>query len=135
MPNEKDYLPALECLDLREIGYPQGKSEYLWYRDRKNYQKWELYKRNPYDNSKDGDLMGYSRWVSAVTVEMAQVWQESKPKPPPERNVATFTSSRCPDPRKVACIFATSCRNNLISINESRIDGGLQVTVYYWKEE
>lgn len=133
---ESDYLTALECLDLREAGYPQGKSEYLWHKDKHNRDEWELYRRNPYDQSRDGDKMGYNRWVSAVTVEMAQAWQDSKPKPPPERNVVflTFQRDNCPNPRQSACIFATSIRNDLISINESRIDGGLQVCVYFWKE-
>lgn len=142
MPKE-DFLSALDCLDLREAGYPQGKSTYLWLRDRQYKDKWSLYKRNPYDNSNKGDLLGYNRWVSAVTVKMAQAWQDSKPKPPPELHVTslTFAEPRAKDPRKSAGIFATTCRDRLINITEVLRDMGVQsperleVTVYFWKEE
>ena len=147
MPKEEDYLSALECLDLREAGYPQGESDYLWLQDKRYKDKWSLYKRNPYDNSENGDVLGYNRWVSAVTVRMAQLWQNSKKKKlspilMTKKHVdsLTFNSNMIPDPRKSAAIFA-SCYsvNDLISITQTTYTMDvrstvLEVTVFFWKE-
>lgn len=64
--NEADYYTPEECIELRADGHPQGRSVYLWHKDKHNHDKWELYKRNSHDISQFGDSFGYNRWVSAV---------------------------------------------------------------------
>jgi len=59
-----------DCL-LQNVRVPstQGTSMFLWHRKNKNkdhLDRWEIYKRNKYDMSHDGDSRGYSRWISAL---------------------------------------------------------------------
>lgn len=135
------YLPPEECEELRGKGYPQGKTPYLWHKDKQRHDEWVLWKRNPHDMSQDADKMGFNRWVSAVTPEQAKNWRDRR-KPPkmspvlmPARNVnwKTFRFNRFSNPRKAAALFATSCRDDLISITESWAHIYLHVTVYFWK--
>jgi len=63
----KVFLPPKICLKLRDEGYKQGVSSFLWYKNKHNRDKWELYERNKYDISCFGDSHGYKRWVSAVS--------------------------------------------------------------------
>ena len=75
----------------------------------------------------------------AVTMNMAQAWrsQRNMPKPPPKQSIdyLTYRAGDLSDPRASACVFATSCRDDLITIIESWPSGYLHVTVYFWKEE
>jgi hypothetical protein len=65
MKNE-EFLTPQSCNDLKSFGWPQGRSEYLWHKNKHNHDKWELYKRNPHDISMFADSFGYSRWVTAI---------------------------------------------------------------------
>ena len=74
------------ALKLRELGYPQGKTPYLWHRTKPSKvsfkqfdiavgdQHWIIYKRNKHDISSFGDSHGYNRWVSAPTYGEAFAW-------------------------------------------------------------
>lgn len=140
MPKEEDYLLPSECEELAGEGYPQGKSEYLWHNDKRT--GWELYKRNQYDMSDTADRDGFNRWTTAITHEQAKEWRDrQKPKVlspvlMTERVVSslTFTNRMIEDPRKCACIFATSIRDDLINITEMMVEEFLFVTVYHWKD-
>lgn len=140
MPKEEDYLLPSECEELADEGYPQGKSEYLWHNDKRT--GWELYKRNQYDMSDTADRDGFNRWTTAITHEQAKEWRDrQKPKVlspvlMTERVVSslTFLAGDLKCPRRSACIFATSCHDDLINISETRPNGYLHVTVYFWKD-
>lgn len=139
--NTEDFLSAEECEELQGEGYPQGKSHYLWHKDKHNHDKWVLYKRNPHDMSATADKDGFNRWVSAVTREHASCWrrwqQRNQTLPEPKIVAAslTFSSELTPDPRKSATIFANEYRDWLINISEVWINDNLEVTVYFWKDE
>lgn len=93
-----DYLTPEKCEELAGMGYPQGETPYLWHKDKHNHDKWELYKRNPYDMSCDADKFGFNRWVSAVTPEQAKAWRnKQKPLQIQKRNVTIhkFQISLC----------------------------------------
>ena len=78
------------ALKLREVGFPQGKTKYLWHKRKgakvslpkhgviAGEEHWHLYKRNKHDISAFGDAYGYNRWVSAPTVEQVRRWKEIK---------------------------------------------------------
>lgn len=67
---EKDNLFSPDdCLKLRQLGYPQGISRFLWHRNKHNHDQWELYARNKHDISNYGDKLGYNRWVSAAPID------------------------------------------------------------------
>lgn len=142
---EAEYLTPDECEEIRSEGYPQGKSKYLWHKDKHQHDRWVLYKRNQYDMSSDADKCGFNRWVTAVEHCEAKCFREKqKPVPLIEREVSslTFSHKMIDDPRKSACIFATSIRDDLISITETILTSRpagydihmLEVTVYHWKE-
>jgi len=76
------------ALRLRELGFPQGKTKYLWHKTKQakvTFKKfdietgdehWVMYKRNKHDISAFGDIYGYNRWVSAPTVEQVMRWKK-----------------------------------------------------------
>jgi len=139
MPFKSDYLLPEECSDLVGEGYPTGTSQYLWHNDKRT--GWDLWKRNQHDMSKDGDSMGYNRWIIAITHQEAANWRaRQKPKKVMTSILAvewlTFRAGDVPDPRRSAVIFATSIgKDLLINITEICPNGYIHITVYYWKEQ
>ena len=73
------------ALKLRLAGFPQGITKYVWHRTRPmkvafagkdlGQRDWILYKRSKSDISAFGDVKGYSRWVSAPTIDEVQQWK------------------------------------------------------------
>ena len=143
---EDQYLSPDECIKMHGRGYPQGKSEYLWHKDKHQHDKWVLYKRNRHNMSATADKDGFNRWVTAITHEEAECWkhryrQDDKLMTKKHVDSLTFREPMTSEPRKSAVIFATTCRDRLINITEILKEGGplsrehLHVTVYFWKEE
>ena len=85
--NQQFVLPQT-AVKLREAGFPQGNTPYLWHKQKgakvslpkygviAGEEHWKIYKRNKHDISAFGDSHGYNRWVSAPTVEQAQAWAQ-----------------------------------------------------------
>jgi len=78
---EKQFVLPQTALRMREAGYPQGRTPYLWHKEKRlNFttmrkeDHWVLYKRNKYDISAFGDSHGYNRWVSAPTINQTKEW-------------------------------------------------------------
>ena len=81
-----DHVLPETALKLREAGFPQGGTEYLWHKQKgakisfpkhgivAGEEHWHLYKRNKHDISAFGDSHGYNRWVSAPTIDQANRW-------------------------------------------------------------
>lgn len=139
---ENGFLTYDQCEDLCSEGYPKGKSLYLWHKDKHQRDRWVLYKRNRHDMSQDADKHGLNRWITAITHDEAEAFHQRKKamieaSRPPKRDVdsLTFHAGPMETVRKSACLFATSCRNNLISITESWYYSDLKVTIYFWKED
>jgi hypothetical protein len=63
--NPDEFYSVETCIGLRRY-YPQGRTRYLWHKNKHNRDKWELYERSPHDISSFGDSHGYGRWVSAI---------------------------------------------------------------------
>lgn len=88
--NDKNYVLPHTALKLRDIGYPQGKTPYLWHLKKgakvslpehgivAGEEHWELYKRNKHDMSSDADAKGLNRWVAAPTIGETKVWAETE---------------------------------------------------------
>jgi len=82
------YVLPHTAVKLRESGFPQGGTKYLWHKQKgakvsfprhgivAGEEHWVLYKRNRHDISAFGDSHGYNRWVSAPTIEQAVKWKE-----------------------------------------------------------
>jgi len=85
-----DHVLPETALKLREIGFPQGNTKYLWHRRKgakvslpahnivAGEEHWHIYKRNKHDISAFGDSHGYNRWVSAPTIEQVREWMKQK---------------------------------------------------------
>ena len=70
MKPEKDkYFTPEDCFLLRQLGFPQGTSIWLWHQEKRKNNKWIMYKRNNYDISSFGDKYGYNRWITAVHID------------------------------------------------------------------
>ena len=84
---DKQFVLPQTALKMRDAGFPQGKTLYLWHKTKpmkfdfhgmkKGETHWVLYKRNKHDISAFGDRHGYNRWVSAPTVAEAKRWADT----------------------------------------------------------